>query len=238
MTAANDRGISSWDFEFGALSEAKNYRRALVHKRLAPHLQGKVAEIGAGIGQMTGELLRLRGMTRLECVEPDPAFCREFKKAFPEVPLIEGTAKDVRARDWNGIVSINVLEHIEDDEAELRAYRDLVALKRGVLALFVPARKELYAPIDRDFGHYRRYGKKELTEKLGRAGFKVRLACYYDLVGYFAWWLNFRLMKSRSFDPAAVRAFDRLIFPWSDWIERRLLRPPIGKNLLIIAEAL
>ncbi|MGA3193330.1 MAG: class I SAM-dependent methyltransferase [Minisyncoccia bacterium] len=237
MTPPKNRGASSGNFEFGALAEAKNYRRALV-RRMSPHLRGKVAEIGAGIGQMTGELLLLPGVTRLECVEPDPAFCREFKKAFPQAFLVEGTVKDIATKDWDGVVSINVLEHIEDDEGELSAYRGLLGEKHGVLALFVPARKELYAPIDRDFGHYRRYDKRELETKLDRAGFKVRLACHYDFVGYFAWWLNFRLIKKRSFDPAAVRAFDRLVFPWADWIESRLSRPPIGKNLFVIAEAL
>ena len=40
------------NFEFSALSEAKNYRAALV-KEFAPVLTGNVLEVGAGVGQIT-----------------------------------------------------------------------------------------------------------------------------------------------------------------------------------------
>jgi len=41
------------DFEFAALSEARNYRDALL-REFAAHLRGRVLEVGAGVGQITG----------------------------------------------------------------------------------------------------------------------------------------------------------------------------------------
>ncbi|MFA6432943.1 MAG: class I SAM-dependent methyltransferase [Candidatus Paceibacterota bacterium] len=224
------------NFEFDALKEAKNYQRALICA-FAPHLRGKVMEIGAGIGQMARHLSKLPGISRLECVEPDAAFCREFRKALPDVPLVEGTIKDVSSRDWEGIVSINVLEHIEDDRGELKAYHDLLVNRNGKLCLFVPARMEIYAPIDKDFGHFRRYEKDGLMEKLKDAGFEIEDIHYYDIVGYLGWWFNFCLLKRRGFDALSVRTFDRLIFPWTNALESHICWPPIGKNLMVIARA-
>ena len=49
------------NFEFAALSEAKNYRAALV-KEFAPVLTGNVLEVGAGIGQITEVVRRQPGV--------------------------------------------------------------------------------------------------------------------------------------------------------------------------------
>ncbi len=227
---------STADFEFEALRHAHNYRRLLIGE-FAPYLKGNVLEIGAGIGQMTGLLQKLLGLKYLLSVEPDPKFCAELRKQVPGVEILQGMVSDVSTKDWNSIVSINVLEHIEADEAELKVYHELLRPNKGVLALFVPARQELFADIDKDFGHYRRYGKKDLIKKLERAGFKIEKVRYFDFVGYFAWWLNFRLIKGRKIGLAGVRLFDTLIFPPEHFIETRICRPPIGKNLLLIARA-
>lgn len=83
---------------------------------------------------------------------------------------------------------------------------------KGHLCLFVPAHRELHAPIDDDFGHCRRYTKRELKRTLGNAGFAIVRLNYFNCVGYFAWWLNFCVLKKRRFDIGAVRLFDRAIF--------------------------
>jgi hypothetical protein len=60
---------------------------------------------------------------------------------------------------------------------------------------------------------------------------------YYNLVGYFAWWMNFCVLKKRSFDAQAVRFFDQTIFPPVYWAETRVGAPPFGQSLLAIAQA-
>ena len=226
----------SGDFEFQALRHAVNYQRWLI-KELGESIGGRTIEIGAGIGQMTAALRALSGISHLQSVEPEAVFCERFRLALPGHPLIQGTIKDVSSDDWHSIVSINVLEHIEDDQDELTAYQRKLRSNKGVLALFVPARPELYAPIDRDFGHYRRYDKRDLRSKLRLAGFTIEKMRYFDFVGYFAWHLNFCLLKRRNFDPRSVRLFDRLIFPVENFIESNICPPPFGKNLLVIARA-
>jgi SAM-dependent methyltransferase len=228
---------SSEDFEFQALSQAENYRHALM-REFSEYLRGNVLEVGAGIGQMTEVLLKKNDISRLVSIEPDPGFCGRLQKKFPGHAVIQGTINDLKdGENWDAIVNINVLEHIGDDEGELKNYHRRLAQKNGALCLFVPARPEIYAPIDKDFGHFRRYTRPELRQKLEQAGFQILRLRYYNIVGYFAWWLNFCVLKKRSFDTGSVRFFDRFIFPPVHGFESRVCPPFIGQSLLAVARA-
>lgn len=225
------------DFEFAALSEAKNYRAALMHE-FNSHLHGNVLEVGAGIGQITSELLQIPKIRKLLSIEPDAKLCEQLRSQFPEHDLLQGTVRDLKSQvNWNAIVSINVLEHIENDKEELIAYHSLLRASGGALCLFVPARPEIHAPIDKDFGHFRRYTKRDLRMKLEDAGFTIGRIRYYNFIGYFAWWMSFCVLKKRSFEVSAVRLFDRAIFPLLHRFESRICAPPIGQSLIAVAKA-
>ena len=237
MTSKINSQATSGEFEFSALEEARNYRSALV-REFEPVLQGNVMEIGAGIGQMTAEFARARGVTEIVGVEPDSRFHNVFAQNNPGTRLIHGVAADLPEEPgWNGLVAINVLEHIEDDSGELRQWSRLLAKHRGRVGIFVPARPEIYAPIDRDFGHFRRFTRPELHQKMTAAGFEVERLTYFNLPGYFGWWLTFCLLKKRSFTTGSVRLFDRYIFPVGHWLESSVCRPPFGQSLLAIGRA-
>src|SRR5207247_10151653 len=135
--------------------------------------QGRVLEVGAGVGQVTALLAAAPKVTNVVAVEPELKFVKGFQGISPKVNLLHGTAEAVESNQWNALISINVLEHIEEDASELRRYAALLGRERGHLCLFVPARAEIYAPIDRDFGHFRRYQKAELRAKLEGAGFDI-----------------------------------------------------------------
>ena len=225
------------DYEFEALREARGYQRALCGE-FSPWLQGEVLEVGAGIGLMTQHLRALPRVTRLVALEPEARYCEHLRTALPGLDLIQGTSQDLPANArWDAVFSVNVLEHIEDDEAELRRYAGWLAPRGGTLCLFVPARPELYAPIDRDFGHWRRYTRPGLKRKLTAAGFSPVRLHYFNSLGYMAWWLNFCLLKRRRFERAKIVLFDRVLFPIVHACESRICRPPLGQSLLAVARA-
>lgn len=237
MKESPNASTVSEDFEFGALSLADNYRNALLREFSKP-LHGNVLEVGAGIGQITEELLHKHYIHKLVSIEPHPNFCRQLREKFPGHTIIEGTFENMNhGEDWDAILSINVLEHIKDDENELNIYHRCLAKNIGTLCLFVPARMEIYSQLDRDFGHFRRYTRRELRQKLERTGFQIVRMRYYNIAGYFAWWLNFCLLKKRHFSAASVRFFDRFIFPLVYKFESRICPPPIGQSLLVVARA-
>jgi SAM-dependent methyltransferase len=237
MSGLPNESEQTEDFEFAALSEAKNYRAALLWE-FSAHLRGSVLEVGAGIGQITAELLKNSAIRKLVSIEPDLKFCGKLRAAFPAHQVVQGTIEDLKdGESWNAILNVNVLEHIQKDERDLAIYRQKLSREKGALCLFVPARPEIYAPIDKDFGHFRRYTKPELRGKLERAGFEIVKLRYYNFAGYFAWWLNFCVLKKRGFDLQAVRFFDRIIFPAVHGIESKICPPPVGQSLLAIARA-
>jgi SAM-dependent methyltransferase len=226
------------NFEFDALNEAHNYRRALI-REFSETLRGRVIEVGSGVGQITELLLQTSAITQLQCVEPDTRFCEMFREKYPAQPLIEGTIDALAEKtNWDAILSINVLEHIRDDESELKIYHQLLREKKGLLNLFVPARQEIYALLDNDFGHHRRYSKPGLKQNLEAAGFKIERMRYFNFAGYFAWWLNFRLLRRRNFNSSAVKFYDQFIFPAVYAIESSGVPFPIGQSLIAVARAI
>lgn len=235
MSETPNQAATSDDFEFSALAEARNYRWALMNE-FGGALRGEVLEVGAGIGQMTEQLVRLPQVRRALAIEPDPDFCAQHRAQFPTHELLQGTAADLPPHTaCDGILSVNVLEHIRDDREELARYAKLLQPRHGALCLFVPARPEIYAAIDKDFGHFRRYTRDELKDKLSRAGLIAERLVYFNSVGYLAWWWNFCLLKKRTFEVNEVRAYDRWVFPVVHWFESRVLRPPFGQSLLAVA---
>lgn len=225
------------DFEFAALSEAVNYRAAIVHE-FAPYLRGRVLEVGAGIGQTTEAMLALPGVEELVGVEPDTRFQNGFRERLPDVRLVAGTTANLNpGESFDAAVMVNVLEHIEHDVEELIRLRSILGERSGHLCILVPARQELYSKLDAHFGHFRRYDRPSLKSALQQAGFEIENLFYFNVVGYFAWGLRYTLLRGMSFDIQQVRLFDRKIFPWVHRIERGLMRPLFGQSLVVIARA-
>ncbi len=68
------------------------------------------------------------------------------------------------------VVACEVIEHIQDDRAFLRKACQVLD-DGGQLLLSVPARQKYWSTDDEIVGHYRRYERKELHEKLSEAGY-------------------------------------------------------------------
>jgi SAM-dependent methyltransferase len=221
-------------YEFSSLAQASNYRRAIVEK-FKPALQGNVLEIGGGIGQISEVIVRLCRPEHLTIIEPNVEFCRQLKLTIPSASIYQGHEDCLPAGlTFDAIIAVNVLEHIEQDTCELTKWKHRLK-PDGKLCLFVPARPELYSPIDEIFGHFRRYRKHELLAKLHAGGFRQVKIEYFNLLGYFAWLLNFRLLRRRKFGRHSVYWFDRLGFPLSQSIERSGFRY-FGQSLWVCAK--
>ena len=66
-------------------------------------------------------------------------------------------------------------------------------------------------------------------------GFTILKSGYFDLIGVAPWWIRFRLLRASTLSPRVVSLFDRLAVPVTRAVESRI-RPPFGKNLLLVAE--
>jgi len=229
---------STEDFEFAALSEAVNYRKAII-REFEQHLKGDVLEIGAGIGQISEAILTLPSVKKLVGIEPEPAFQDGFRQRLPDVRLVAGTTRDLEpSESFDSAIMVNVLEHIEHDEEELRSIHRTLSERKGKLCILVPARQEIFSKLDTHFGHFRRYDKPTLRGRLERAGFEIESLHYFNMIGYFAWGLRYKILQGMDFDITQVRLFDRKIFPPTNFLETRLIRPPFGQSLIAVARAI
>lgn len=232
MTRENTNLYFGKDLE--AMTFANNYHQWLISE-FFPYIRGSVAEIGAGMGNISRLILKAN-IKRLTAFEPSSNMYPLLKEAL---------GADKRARAVNGIFGeeefsecfdtvlyVNVLEHIEDDASELTSARAALT-QEGHLLIFVPALPWLYSELDRQVGHFRRYTKKSLVELVQTAGFSIVMARYFDVAGIIPWYVSFTLLK-KTIRGGSVSLYDRLVVPVMRLIEG-LVTPPVGKNLLLVA---
>lgn len=134
------------------------------------------------------------------------------------------------------IYTSNVLEHIEDDAAVLVALRKKLN-DGGRIAVFVPAFEVIWSSMDDKVGHYRRYTKATLKNKLKTAGFKVDEIYYGDSVGFLLA-LAFRVSGNQSGEPSYryLWIFDRFLLPVSRIMDI-FVGSLFGKNVFAVAHA-
>lgn len=201
-------------------------------------LVGNVMDHGAGTGMLTARL-----EPRAESVlalEPEPVLFDRLRERFagaPNVTLMLGTIETYLERfgpdRLDAIVSSNVLEHLVDDVGCLQQLRRALR-PGGVLAVYVPARSELFGSLDRAVGHLRRYTRPLLQSRLEAAGFHVEWVRYGNLVGVLPWLLSGRVLGQTAIGSQNLKLFDRLIFPAASRIEG-LLHIPYGLNVAALA---
>ena len=134
---------------------------------------------------------------------------------------------------FDSIFYINVLEHIEDDIAEVKKMHNAL-IENGYACVFVPALSWLYSDFDKSIGHFRRYHKDQLIQLFDSNGFEVVTVKHIDMLGILPWYINFVLMK-RMLDQNTTKIYDRFVIPIIRIIDK-IAPSPIGKNLLIVAK--
>ncbi len=108
----------------------------------------------------------------------------------PGVPLLQFdlTSCPLPDMSFHGIVLLNVLEHIERDEAALAQVARL--LKPGGIAVIeVPAGPQLFDVYDKLLFHHRRYSMKDLLGKVQRSGLQVVAKSHLGFFLYPAFWV-------------------------------------------------
>lgn len=220
--------------ELTVFQDAVNWK-SYFRRSLAPYIRGDVLEVGAGMGGTTRILCDGTQKSWL-CLEPDPAlvekleaFGREQPYALaPEVVVGSLTSLDSK-RTFDTVLYIDVLEHIEDDRAELeRASARLRA--NGHLIVLSPAFQFLFSEFDKAVGHYRRYTAKTLAAVFPTSLKRERLF-YLDSVGMMTSLVNRFLLKQGTPNAGQIKLWDRAIVPISRVVDPLLLRS-FGRSVI------
>lgn len=221
--------------ELSLFSEATNFHRYYVDV-FGSWITGKVLEVGAGMGAITLPLLE-RGVERITACEPDPELAGILaSRVGHKVDVVVGGVQEVPSEMglFDAIVYVDVIEHIEDDRAEIAS-----AFKRlrngGVLILAGPAHPWLYSPFDAAIGHYRRYNR-QMVEALFESvpALAMLRFAYIDCVGTMLSLGNRWIGRQTIPSHWQVKFWDASILPVSQRLDR-LLRYRIGKSFVAIA---
>jgi 2-polyprenyl-3-methyl-5-hydroxy-6-metoxy-1,4-benzoquinol methylase len=146
----------------------------------------------------------------------------------------QGTVGDlVSTPQFDAVLYIDVLEHIEDDVAEAAAAVQLIR-PGGHLAVLAPAHDFLFSPFDEAIGHFRRYSKRSLA-----AAIPAELRClrldYLDAAGLLASLANRLLFRASKPTTRQVAFWDSMLVPLSKRIDLAT-GYRIGKSVLGVWE--
>ena len=120
---STERSYEGQELElFAAARNWKNYWSSKIN----PHVHGAVLEVGAGLGMNTPYLRRKEHPSWL-CLEPDGALARHIPESVAghpwadQIQVTVGMLRDLSPTQcFDTLIYIDVLEHIEDDAAEMR----------------------------------------------------------------------------------------------------------------------
>lgn len=210
--------------------------KAYWSRQIRPFLRGDILEVGAGIGSNT-RFLNPGGAGRWVFLEPDPEFAAELVKNSREVKsgrayeTICGTLKSLAGQQFDTIIYIDVLEHIDNDREELNQAASHLR-PGGHLIVLSPAHQRLFSPFDAAIGHFRRYNRSTL-QSISPASLRIERLRYLDCAGLILSAANMLLLRQSMPTEAQLRFWDRWIVPVSRVFDK-LFRYSVGKTVIAI----
>ncbi|MBN2564523.1 MAG: class I SAM-dependent methyltransferase [Candidatus Eisenbacteria bacterium] len=192
--------------------------RELIERYAPADRQLSILDVGCGTGATLKAIQDQGAEMGLDRSSTALAFSRQrglrrLAQATAEALPVAGESLDV-------VLALDLLEHIEDDEA---AVKELGRVLRpgGILVVAVPALPELWSEHDEALDHVRRYRGKRLRRLLLQAGLRVEKLS--------------PLILALLAPIAGLRALQRLIPRKKDTPETAFIIPPrVINNLLIL----
>jgi SAM-dependent methyltransferase len=214
------------------LEGAHRYNR-WIYDRVQHRLGRRVLEIGCGTGTITHFLLDRELVVGVDVVDDYIRLTGARYRDHPNVIIrrldLTESIEPLRGFRFDSAVSVNVFEHIADDEAAMKAVHALLP-PGGTFTLLVPCHPALYGRFDDALGHHRRYTKDELRGKLQSSGFVVERIRRSNPIGALAWLVLVRLLRQPRLRGTTI--YDRLV-PVLSVLDKVEL--PLGLSLIAVA---
>ncbi|MDB5251368.1 MAG: type 11 methyltransferase [Flaviaesturariibacter sp.] len=193
---------------------------AQIRRHLPRNRPSLLFDIGCGDCYFAARLLA--GEPSLTVVGVEPAFTSEEirdKEAtigsdrFHLFSTLDEALAFTGNRAVDGVLMLDVIEHIEDDRAFLKDLAARPALSHAILFIAAPAFGKLYTSHDRFLRHFRRYSRKALLASVAAGGFEAIESGYF-----FASLLPIRLaqkageLMGRSMRPQGIGSWRQTAF--------------------------
>ena len=198
----------------------------------------RILDVGCGTGANLEMLSQFGAAEGVDVSDEALDFCR--KKGLT---VQKGLAETLPYADetFDITTALDVVEHLDDDVAGLKEMHR-VTRTGGYSLIFVPAFMWLWGVQD-DISHHRiRYTRKQIVERLEKAGFTVERATYANFT-FFAPVLGGRVfMRATGIKPASENninisalngAFGKLFSVERHWLKK--LDFPFGVSIVVVA---
>lgn len=221
-------------------------RRAILETFLKQMIQNlrseipnpKILDVGCGTGANIEMLSQFGEAEGVDVSDDALAFCRR-----KGLKVQKGLAETLPFRDetFELTTALDVIEHLDDDIAGLREmFR--VTRSGGYSLFFVPAFMWLWGVQD-DISHHRiRYTRKQITERIEKAGYKVERATYANITFFPPILVGRLFMKLTGIKPESENninitalngLFGKLFSAERFWL--RNFNFPIGVSIVVAA---
>lgn len=221
------------------INNFKHYNAWLYHV-ITPYLKGTVLDIGSGTGSIAEHFIDHPSVDKVILSDANTDFVLALKEQFRKYENFSvitldishsGASDNALIGSCDSITCINVLEHIEDDISALVNLKRYLK-KEGRLILVVPNFSCLYGSLDQLVGHYRRYDRRDLDNKIIRSGYLPEKNFYFNMAGVFTWFLAGKILRKKRFPPKVCKNLDNCV-PLLEKIEKHL-KPFFGQSMVRI----
>jgi SAM-dependent methyltransferase len=217
---------------FNNLSEDiwANVRLATITNLVQNLKRGKALDLGCGPGYVLQVLLDLGfdavGSDIHTHGAPKNLEHKIIRAKAEKLPFKNGT--------FDLVICGDVLEHIKNDTAAIREICRVLK-KGGIALIMVPAFPLLYGPHDLSLGHYRRYSKKDLSNKFSAENFKVSMLFFTNSLPFLPYFLTQKVFK---FDVSRKKIPTKPYLPLVKLLTgiESSLRLPFGLTLVLVTE--
>src|SRR5215472_1012314 len=196
---------------------------------IRPYVGERVLEIGAGIGNLTTNLVPRTEYYASDINEHylDRLNNLKLTRPYLQVGYTDASAGETYPKaEFDTVICLNVVEHLEDDVKALRNICGSLE-KEGRAIIQIPSGPGLYGTLDKVLGHYRRYTRDQLVEACARAGFRVEKVLKFNRIGSPGWWWNGKVLKKTTFGFWQIKLLNTLI-PFVRPIDRFLPLPHLS----------
>lgn len=250
MSPAPDGSGAFSDEQYSGLAavEPGNFwfesRNRLIVWALRRHFPGAQSflEVGCGTGFVLQAISRACPSMTLAGSDVGDTGLAFARARVPGAAVYADDARSIHVdHPYDVVGAFDVIEHIDDDRAALRAMHDAIA-PGGGLMLTVPQHAWLWGPADEYAHHFRRYARRDLLARVTTAGFEIlRVTSFVSLLLPLMAALRFRDRRG-GFKPMIAFRLPGVVhaaFSAVLTVERAGIRAgvswPAGGSLLLVA---
>lgn len=221
-------------------AEKKNFwfqiRRKWIYDRIKKFVAppAKFLEVGCGTGNVSS-FLAIKGYTVIGC----ELYNEALQMAWQGFSRVQGNANNLPFKDnsFDVVGLFDIIEHFQNQVKPLRE-AERVVRDRGIIAVTVPAREELWSHDDKKSFHKRRYSREALRKFFLELNL-TPLAIEYMFMSLYLPVKYIRMNRNKKDDKLKINSFVNALLKGAFEMERVISKSislPIGTSLIAVVQ--